>query len=555
MRVARIGSSRGEEVGGPRWAPGRLDGHVACASQARPRVRRVRRRRAGRSDGTRPQRSIWQPSTRVSFAQTRRPSTRPLTSASLRAAVDLGARRALAAPAGRLASPAGRARGTPRRGAGGSLPTGSQRSVHRTRSAGRAGVRAVRDRQDGRRATPSDAAPAAPARSRGRAGRASVDGTSHVARHVTSPRARLRRGRRLRSARATHGQEDPRHGRRRVHRHDARAAARRRERGPRDRQPPPRRPVRDGARRAPELPASSRATSSTSTRLTELAAGCTHIVHAAGIAGVDTVLASPVRTMRVNVIGTYNALEAAVATQRHARAARRVLDERGVRPARVQRPGGHVTIDRLGRRGPLDVRGLEARGRAHGARVPLGARPPVRLGAPVQHLRPRPDRRRRDPRVHRGRPRRARPRDPRRRLADPRLVLRRRHGRGAPARARAPRRRSARASTSATRARPSRSTTSRRGSSGSPAARARSGSCRSSTRTSSFGSRTSQKARSLLGFEARVELDEGLERTIAWYRARLGAAGVSHRAHPARASRRRRGGARRGRARCSRAGS
>ena len=35
----------------------------------------------------------------------------------------------------------------------------------------------------------------------------------------------------------------------------------------------------------------------------------------AGIAGVDTVLASPVRTMRVNMIGTYNALEAALATQ------------------------------------------------------------------------------------------------------------------------------------------------------------------------------------------------------------------------------------------------
>ena len=50
-------------------------------------------------------------------------------------------------------------------------------------------------------------------------------------------------------------------------------------------------------------------------RLTELATGCTHVVHAAGIAGVDTVLTSPVRTMRVNVIGTYNALEAALATQ------------------------------------------------------------------------------------------------------------------------------------------------------------------------------------------------------------------------------------------------
>ena len=47
-------------------------------------------------------------------------------------------------------------------------------------------------------------------------------------------------------------------------------------------------------------------------RLTELMAGCTHVVHAAGIAGVDTVLESPVRTMRVNVIGTYNVLEAAL---------------------------------------------------------------------------------------------------------------------------------------------------------------------------------------------------------------------------------------------------
>ena len=45
------------------------------------------------------------------------------------------------------------------------------------------------------------------------------------------------------------------------------------------------------------------------------ARGATHIVHAAAIAGVDTVLESPVRTMRVNLIGTYNALEAGVATR------------------------------------------------------------------------------------------------------------------------------------------------------------------------------------------------------------------------------------------------
>jgi UDP-glucose 4-epimerase len=43
----------------------------------------------------------------------------------------------------------------------------------------------------------------------------------------------------------------------------------------------------------------------------ELAVGATHIVHCAAIAGVDTVLQSPVRTMRVNLIGTYNVLEAA----------------------------------------------------------------------------------------------------------------------------------------------------------------------------------------------------------------------------------------------------
>lgn len=49
--------------------------------------------------------------------------------------------------------------------------------------------------------------------------------------------------------------------------------------------------------------------------LTELVRGATHLVHAAAIAGVDTVRESPVRTMRVNLIGTYNALEAALATK------------------------------------------------------------------------------------------------------------------------------------------------------------------------------------------------------------------------------------------------
>src|SRR5579864_7574104 len=38
--------------------------------------------------------------------------------------------------------------------------------------------------------------------------------------------------------------------------------------------------------------------------LAAVAHGTTHIVHCAAIAGVSTVIESPVRTMRVNVIGT-----------------------------------------------------------------------------------------------------------------------------------------------------------------------------------------------------------------------------------------------------------
>jgi UDP-glucose 4-epimerase len=49
--------------------------------------------------------------------------------------------------------------------------------------------------------------------------------------------------------------------------------------------------------------------------VTELAKDATHIVHCAAIAGVSTVLESPIRTMRVNLIGTYNVLEAAVQTK------------------------------------------------------------------------------------------------------------------------------------------------------------------------------------------------------------------------------------------------
>ncbi len=45
--------------------------------------------------------------------------------------------------------------------------------------------------------------------------------------------------------------------------------------------------------------------------LTESMKGADIVIHAAGIAGIDTVIKDPVRTMRVNMIGTANALEAA----------------------------------------------------------------------------------------------------------------------------------------------------------------------------------------------------------------------------------------------------
>jgi UDP-glucose 4-epimerase len=47
--------------------------------------------------------------------------------------------------------------------------------------------------------------------------------------------------------------------------------------------------------------------------LTESMKGADIVVHAAGIAGIDTVIKDPVRTMSVNMIGTANALEAAKA--------------------------------------------------------------------------------------------------------------------------------------------------------------------------------------------------------------------------------------------------
>ena len=45
--------------------------------------------------------------------------------------------------------------------------------------------------------------------------------------------------------------------------------------------------------------------------MTEAMAGCDTVIHAAGIAGIDTVVKHPVKTMQVNMIGTANMLEAA----------------------------------------------------------------------------------------------------------------------------------------------------------------------------------------------------------------------------------------------------
>lgn len=45
--------------------------------------------------------------------------------------------------------------------------------------------------------------------------------------------------------------------------------------------------------------------------MTEAMRGCNTVIHAAGIAGIDTVVKNPVKTMQVNMLGTANALAAA----------------------------------------------------------------------------------------------------------------------------------------------------------------------------------------------------------------------------------------------------
>src|SRR6476646_4214667 len=118
-------------------------------------------------------------------------------------------------------------------------------------------------------------------------------------------------------------------------------------------------------------------------------------------------------------------------------AADRLLDERGLRHARLQGRGDARHVAGLGRRGALDLRGLEARGRVPGALVLRRVPAALDDDPAVQRLRAGPARERRDPPLHGARARRRGDRDPRRRLADPGLVLRRRRGRGAARDARA----------------------------------------------------------------------------------------------------------------------
>ena len=183
------------------------------------------------------------------------------------------------------------------------------------------------------------------------------------------------------------------------------------ERGRRDRQPPPRR-----ARRAPSSPSTRTSRFEQgdvldAEHVRELARGATHIVHCAGDRrrrhgarepGADDAREHDRHLQRAR---------GRARDARHARALRRLLDERGVRHARVptSSEGQVTTIGSVGEaRWTYAVSKLAGEHMAHAYHDELGAADGDR--APVQRLRAGPDRRRRDPRVHRGRARRARPR-------------------------------------------------------------------------------------------------------------------------------------------------
>ena len=256
--------------------------------------------------------------------------------------------------------------------------------------------------------------------------------------------------------------------------------------------------------RAPELHASSRATCSTRRRCASAAAGATHVVHC----GRDRRRRHRAREPRADDAREPDRhLQRARGRARDCRdrrAVRRLLHERGLRHARVQRPAraNVTTIGSVGEaRWTYAVSKLAGEHMAHAYHDELGL--PTATVRPFNVYGPGPDRRRRDPRLHRGRARRPRPDDPRRRLADPRLVLRRRHGRR---RAPLPRAARGRRAHVQHRQRPLDGDDLRPRPAGQAAHRLPGRDrvhSRCTTPTSSSASPTSTKARELLGFEAR----------------------------------------------------
>ena len=89
------------------------------------------------------------------------------------------------------------------------------------------------------------------------------------------------------------------------------------------------------------------------------------IVHCAAIAGIDTVVKSPITTMRVNMVGSANVLEAASRLPRCERVVCFSTSE-VFRPAGFQFHGNGQRRNRQDRRSPLDVRGQQAGRRAPG---------------------------------------------------------------------------------------------------------------------------------------------------------------------------------------------
>ena len=221
--------------------------------------------------------------------------------------------------------------------------------------------------------------------------------------------------------------------------------------------------------------------------------------------------------MRVNVIGTYNVLEAALATKD---TLERLIEFStsevfGTHAFNVDEE--HVTTSgSVGEaRWTYAVSKLAGEHMAHAYHDELGL--PTVSVRPFNVYGPGSDRRRRDPRVHRDGARGRDLVDPRRRLADPRVVLRRRHGRGALLALEHPERRR-------------RELQHRQRALGGHDLRPRAADQAADRRSGEIVFQplhyidvelripNVDKARELLGFEAKVELDEGLERTIAWYR-------------------------------------